>query len=417
MSSHFKQINTRRAFVKNGVAALVAGFCSGGWTIFSNQKPSRFFFVSQGKTAIMNLDGSGFRMLEFNMPKQVTWQPGSFFPDGRRVLLLSMEARRDGPGRPFEEYYTQTPTHLWIYDIDADTLKEIGDKERMAVFYTPALLLPGERMLVQVSKGKTGQIFSMNLDGTDAQAFTKAEEGLPYGLSLSPDGKRVAFHLASPDGYQVYTSDIDGTNRVRLAADPEHLYFGTSWSPDGKWVLYADCHYTKDPGHDWADVCIGKADGSEHKVITSEQAMWFAATYGNPFSKGGGSNLPVWTHDGKILFPHRSPKSKVPWEFQPARPDVDHFNRDYRPELAHGGTRISRLDPGTGAIESLTNLQEAVWDFRCSESPDGKNIIFCRAETGSMPSLWVMDTDGKNLRQLTKGINNKGVDHPRWLPQ
>jgi hypothetical protein len=32
---------------------------------------------------------------------------------------------------------------------------------------------------------------------------------------LSPDGKRVAFHLASPEGYQVWTSDVDGGNRVR----------------------------------------------------------------------------------------------------------------------------------------------------------------------------------------------------------
>jgi TolB protein len=43
-----------------------------------------------------------------------------------------------------------------------------------------------------------GQIFSMNLDGTGAREFTRAGEGLPYGLSLSPDGRRVAFHLAGP---------------------------------------------------------------------------------------------------------------------------------------------------------------------------------------------------------------------------
>ena len=80
----------------------------------------------------------------------------------------------------------------------------------------------------------------MRLDGTDPHEFTRAGEGLPYGLSLSPDGQRVAFHLASPQGYQVWTSDVDGSNRVRVAADPEHLYFGTSWSPDGKWILYVD---------------------------------------------------------------------------------------------------------------------------------------------------------------------------------
>ena len=59
----------------------------------------------------------------------------------------------------------------------------------------PALLLSDERLLVQVVRDE-GAIFSMNLDGSDARAFTQLGEGLPYGLSLRPDGQRVAYHLA-----------------------------------------------------------------------------------------------------------------------------------------------------------------------------------------------------------------------------
>src|SRR6266487_2314940 len=171
---------------------------------------ARLFFVSQGQTALINADGTGLRYFEFDVPNQATWQPADFFSDGRRVLFLSMEPRRDGPGRPFEEYYTQTPTHLWIYDLESGSLQEIATRYRMAPFYAPQLLLGDERMLVQVVRNKVGQTFSMNLDGTDAREFTRAGEGLPYGLSLSPDGKRAAFHLASPQGYQIWTSDADG---------------------------------------------------------------------------------------------------------------------------------------------------------------------------------------------------------------
>ena len=78
--------------------------------------------------------------------------------------------------------------------------------------------------------------------------------------------------------------------------------------------------------------------------------MWFAATYGDPKTRGGGSNVPAWTRDGSILFPRRLPGSKVPWEYQPQRPDVDHFNRDFKPELARGGTEICRLDPRDGRV-------------------------------------------------------------------
>ena len=182
-------------------------------------------------------------------------------------------------------------------------------------------------------------------------------------------------------------------------------------------MLYVDCQPGNDPGHDWADVCIGRPDGSEHRVLTKDHAMWFAATYGSPESRGSGSNLPAWTHDGAVLFPRRIPGSKVPWEYRIGKPDLDHFNRDYKPESARGGVCISRLDPRDSRITDLTTPQEGVWDFRVSESPDGKQIVFCRAPTGESPTIWVMNADGSDPKPITKGIDNKGVDHPRWLPR
>jgi TolB protein len=381
----------------------------------ATRKP-RLFFTSAGKTAVINADGSGLHTFDFKVPDQVTWQPGPFFSDGRRVIFLSMEQRRDGPGRPFEEYYTQTPTHLWIYDLDKKSLTEIANRERLAVFYTPALLVGDDRILVQVVRNRVGQIFSMNLDGTDAREFTRAGEGLPYGLSLSPDRSRVAFHLAGPRGYEIWTSDVDGANRTRLAGDPDHLFFGTSWSPDGKWILYQDCRYKSDPGHDWSDICISRADGTETRLLTQGQSHWFAATYGNPQHRGGGSNMPTWTLDGSILIARRLPDSKVPWEYQPQRPDTDHFNRDCKPEMARGGTEICRLSPSDGSVNRLTSSDPPVWDCRPTESPDGRYIAFCRAQPGAMPTLWIMDSDGRHPRQLTAGLGDSGADQPRWLP-
>ena len=235
---------------------------------------------------MINSDGSGLRYFEFDVPNQATWQPGPLFSDGKRIVFLSMEPRRDGPGKPFEEYYTQTPTHIWAHDLVSGSLEELCTKDRIAPFETPALLIGDDRLLVQVVKNKVGQIVSMNLDGTDVRDFTKPGEGLPYGLSLRHDGKRVAFHLASPQGYQVWTSDLNGENRVKIKGEQGHIFFGTSWSPDGQWILYVDCIPGSDPGHDWCDVCIGKADGSEHRTLTDGMAMWFAATYGPPNAQG-----------------------------------------------------------------------------------------------------------------------------------
>jgi TolB protein len=380
-------------------------------------RPARLFFTSQGKTLLINADGTGLRVLEFAVPEQVTWQPCGFFPDGRRVLFLSMEQRRDGPGRPFDEYYHQTPTHVWVHDLERGTLTEVATRDRLAVFYTPQLLLPGERILMQVIRDRVGQVLNLALDGSDAREFTRAGEGLPYGFSLSPDGTRVAYHLASPSGYQVWVSDTVGRNRVLVAGQAEHLYFGPSWSPDGQWLAFQDCLHGQDPGHDWADLAISRPDGSEQRLLTQGQALWFGATYGVPGNRGGGSNVPAWSGDGAVLCSHRLPGSKVPWEFQPQRPDTDHFNRDYRPELARGGTEICRVEPGNGALTRLTRSEPPVWDFRQSESPDGRLIVFCRAETGGSPAIWVMAADGRDPRQLTRGVDDRGADHPRWLPQ
>jgi len=56
------------------------------------------------------------------------------------------------------------------------------------------------------------------------------------------------------------------------------------------------------------------------------------------------------------------------------------------------------------------------WDFRASESPDGKHIVFCRAATGESPAIWVLNPDSSNAHLVTRGISDNGVDHPRWLP-
>ena len=158
----------------------------GAWRASLAAAPAtRLLFTSRGQTGLADAGTGEVRMLAFSAPRQVTWQPGPCFSDGRSLVVLSMEPRRDGPGRPFDEYYTQTPTHLWRYDLDTGQLgDELLARHKLATFVTPQLLVSDERLLVQVVRERVGQILSVKLDGTDARPFTRAGEGLPDQASV-----------------------------------------------------------------------------------------------------------------------------------------------------------------------------------------------------------------------------------------
>ena len=155
-----KAVHGRREFLAamayTSILGAFAGVQRAAAKFADGQRHNRLLFTSQGKTALVNADGTGLKYFDFDKPGQASWQPGGTFPDGRRVIFLSMEPRRDGPGRPFDEYYTQTPTHLWIHDLESGSFEEICTKDRLAPFVTPALLL-GQQPNTRASRAKQGR--------------------------------------------------------------------------------------------------------------------------------------------------------------------------------------------------------------------------------------------------------------------
>ncbi|MBI1925098.1 PD40 domain-containing protein [Candidatus Poribacteria bacterium] len=363
-------------------------------------------FASRGRIGIINPDGTGERYLDFDVPNQAIWQFGPQFQDGRRILLHSYEDGRTWLGN--------VQSHIWSYDLANGALTEVAITNRLAPFMVCPVILPGEERIVvtPIIDGEQ-RVFTMNLDGTDPRAVTHRGDGFAYGVTLSPDTTRLAFHITP---YNIWTVALDGANRVTVAAQTHHLYFGPVWSPDGQWLAYQDCYTPTAPGHDWADLCMGRPDGSEHRVVTQGQRHWFGTSYGAPETRGGGSNMTQWSPDGSVLTYTRAlPASRTAWQFQPHRPDTDHFNRDYIPEEARGGTELCLLNPFTGELKRLTQNDPPLWDFRPQWSPDGRRIVFSRVGTGCPCEVWVMDADGNNQRFLTRGDNDMGADFGRWL--
>ena len=373
----------------------------------------RLLFNSRGRLGVFDLNDSQIWYPRPDVPGMVSWSWGPVFEDRCRVIVSGCE-----PGKAWEG---NVRVHLWIYDLDENRLlEEIARKNRPAPFMVCSHILPGEDRLVMnpIIDGKQ-RVWTVDLDGSDPREITRVEDGFVYCVQISPDGQKIAYHatmLSGRDSYCVFVSDLDGGNRVEVASAPGHLYFGPMWSPDGKWLIYQDCHYPDDPGHDWADLCLGSRDGSINRKVTEGQRQWFATSYGDPETRGGGSNIAQWTPDGKrVTYTRAEPGSQTAWPYQAERPDTDHFNRDYYPEDARGGTAICLLDPFTGEETEFIPCESRVWNFRAAWSPDGSMFAFCRAEVGSPSSLWLANADGSAPRMLTDGYEHKGADHPLWV--
>ena len=374
----------------------------------------RLFFVSDRRIGTIRADGSDECYPEFSAPNQAAWQMEYLFPDGQQAVLFSQEppknpnaAYSDPDGLAFAK------THLWRYDFSSQSLREILLPPLMRV----AGLIPGKnRFLASGNTDGVARVITSDFDGGNREELWSGP-GYAYGTSLSPDGRKAAHHVTGAPGrpgYEIYVIDLASKECTLIASDPDFLQFGPLWSPDGQWLLYQRCLYRQDPGHDRSDVCISRADGSEHHVLTTGQSHWFATSYGTPAHRGSGSNMPIWSPDGRVTCALLLPDSRSPWQWASNRPDTDHFNRDYLPEQAQGGTQICLINPQTGKITPITQDSPPTWNFRLAWAPDGSRLAFIRADVGGLSELWVMDAKGGNRRRLTRGRNGSGVDHPRW---
>jgi dipeptidyl aminopeptidase/acylaminoacyl peptidase len=139
-----------------------------------------------------------------------------------------------------------------------------------------------------------------------------------------------------------------------------------------------------------------------------------------------------WSPDGRYLFANRflpdRPGPPVLYAFDLSTRRLHRFGEDMKVldqnqqgALLLGslgeGTRgqLWRLDSFTATTRvSLTPPNRSDWGGRWS--PSGNQIIFSSSKDltgGTSSSLWLMDGDGSNRRQLTEGAND-GL--PRWLP-
>ncbi len=202
------------------------------------------------------------------------------------------------------------------------------------------------------------QIASRVLEGI---ALTPSNGGEPvvklpgerasYSIAYSPDGSSVAW----PAYGGIVIAKLDGTSRVDLFADDDNQEFSPAFTNDGRIVFVEGTA-------DQTSVWIANLDGSEPSILKSQAGSIF----GLDISPDG-----EWIASGSI-----------------------------------DGVRLFRLD-GSGDHTIPVSGAETP-DF----SPDGQSIVFGRDGDPTLWGIYVVATDGTNLRRVTTGYDM----WPDWRP-
>jgi Tol biopolymer transport system component len=211
-----------------------------------------------------------------------------------------------------------------------------------------------------------GDIFVMKADGT---GVTRLTEGLrDADPAWSPDGTRIVLVRDQGTMLVVMSADGSGVSELRLDGEAYPPYQSPAWSPDETRIAF---QASSGPGVDTNSVYMTNVDGTGATRITH----------------GGADGTPAWSPDGATL-------------------------------AYAGPDGIYLLDVATGSAQHLTDCRHGAdcgRDFAPSWSPDASRIAFSRHDgAGTTVQVFVVNTDGTGLQQLTNGPNWNG--DPSWQP-
>ncbi len=345
---------------------------------------------------------------------------------------------------------------LWLGQIETNSSVLIGDQSDIAY---DGITFSRDGQSIYVSElDKSASITKLvrvpAVGGVPAELATNIDNA----VTLSPDGRQLAFLRRGDGQSSIIITDADGKNERSLAARTRPENFsgnGLSWSPDGKNIAVAASGGENKPT---AVLTISVADGSARKIgkhdlgyvsnlvwqsdgsgllsivrsspIARRSEIWFvpypdgeARKITNDLNQYYGETMSLSASDTLAVL-HAEIESEI-W----VAPDGDHARA--RVALQGVATRYEGIDGlawapdghllysgyvGDGQViwqmtadglnrKQLTSAVGDSVDRQMSVTGDNRFIVFQSNRSGNV-EIWRANCDGTSLKQLTSGANN-----------
>jgi len=362
-----------------------ASFQIGYTTHRTNLPGGQFANFSTSRAFLVKGDGSETTELGPDLTKKENqWtQLAGWSPDGRQAIMYqAWESAENGAWEHKNKTFRFTAEHwlmdLVLFDVDNKKATNLTSVERVSFYNGNLLFWPNQPKRLGFLAMIDGQMrpFAMDLDGKNKKALTEGK-GFIYGLSASPDGKRICYHK----DYKIYIADTDGSNAKRVK-DDQAFQFYPQWSPDGKWIAYlSGTHYDCHPH-------LVRADGTDlRKVGDRGGYRGVVERLDTPDFHSESSDVPAWSPDGKWLY--------------------------YTAKVGKA-VELMRVSP-EGKPEQLTKSEAGVLHYLPQVSPDSHWVVFGSTRGGER-QLYVARADGSNVYAVTKLQTGWGAYHAYWRP-
>jgi Tol biopolymer transport system component len=342
--------------------------------------------VSTMRAAIIAADGTGRRLVAEELSREPhTWtQFAGWSPDGR-LAIISRSWESAENARWEEEHKTlRLSADGWLcdgylHDLASGKATNVTASERVSFYNTGLFFWPGDpnKLGFHALIDGNSHPHRMDRDGQNPRDLTKESGEFAYGLSSSPDGKRIAYHKSC----QVFVADADGSN-ARAIKTGQPFNVCPTWSPDGSWLLFlsgepADCH-----PH------IVHPDGTGLKKLASRGGYRGVVEFLDVFDFNGGcSDVPVWSTDSQSVI--------------------------YTAQVG-GNVELFRVTLD-GKNEQLTDSPPGTLHYHPQMSPDGRRLVYGSKRDG-VRQLYVLRLADRKEHRITDLKEGHAAMWPSWSP-